>query len=1020
MLPKMRYRLALDLGSTSIGWCVLRLDPQDSPIAIVKAGVRIFSDGRNPKDGASLAVTRREARQARRRRDRVLKRKQRMMDALIRLGFFPADENARRKMLDVDPYFLRKKGLKESLSAAEFARALFHLNQRRGFKSNRVTDGGDSESGVMNRAINDLRERLARESCETLGEWLANRHAKGESVRARLRGKKQSDKAYDFYADRSMVEQEFDALWRKQKEFDAKLYSDESYAELRDILRFQRPLKPVSPGRCTLLPEEERAPLALPMVQRFRIYQEVNNLRYQDQNFKEIGLTLEQRDKVVELLEKRKNATFQQIRRELRLPESAVFNLEDSVGKRSGLNGNMTSVILSGKQAFGPRWYSFDDQTQDRIVEELLYEQSQEKIIKWLGDIAGVDQSTAETISNIRLPQGYGNLSRKAIVRILPQLQKEVITYDLAVRNAELGSHSALSHTEKTGEIMDSLPYYGIPLRRHVAFEKDNPRNDEERFGKIANPTVHIGLNQLRKVVNAVIEKYGHPSEVVVEVARELKQGQKKNLEIQQDQKKRQDRNEKHIAEACSVLGISPEALSRSQRREISQKMQLWVELNPNNVAERQCPYTGEQIGIEKLLSSEVEIEHILPFSRTLDDSMNNKTVSLRRANREKGNMTPDEAFAHHSEYCYEDILKRASVMPRAKAQRFAPDAYQKWLRDNKDFLARALNDTAYFSRIAKEYLSLICPPNKVWAIPGSLTATLRGKFGLDGLLSGSEKKNRNDHRHHAIDAAVIGVTDRGLLQKFSNANASAKSMQLNRLVEEMPLPWPTYREHVQRAIDHVIVSFKPDHGYQRRMHEDSAWGLLGNGMVRRYKLSDDGIRVREIKNQKVIEINSTNNRERHGLDQDGNPKAYKGYVGGSNYCIEICKNESGKWEGEVVPTFNAYQLVRKLGEPQALKKLRDKRFSLSGKELVMRLQRDDMVKMKINDQNVLFRVVTIRWDGQVSFAPHSEANVDARNRDKNDSFKYISKMPGALRTVQARKVSVSEIGELRDSGFKD
>lgn len=61
-MPSMRYRLALDLGSTSLGWAMVRLNAHQETCAVIKAGVRIFSDGRNPKDGSSLAVSRREAR----------------------------------------------------------------------------------------------------------------------------------------------------------------------------------------------------------------------------------------------------------------------------------------------------------------------------------------------------------------------------------------------------------------------------------------------------------------------------------------------------------------------------------------------------------------------------------------------------------------------------------------------------------------------------------------------------------------------------------------------------------------------------------------------------------------------------------------------------------------------------------------------------------------------------------------------------------------------------------------------
>ena len=134
------YRLAMDLGSTSLGWAVFRLDAEGSPSAIIKAGARIFSDGRNPKDGSSLAVTRRAARAMRRRRDRLLKRRARMLAALERNGFFPHEESARKALEKLNPFQLRGQGLETPLKPEEFGRALFHLNQRRGFQSNRKTD----------------------------------------------------------------------------------------------------------------------------------------------------------------------------------------------------------------------------------------------------------------------------------------------------------------------------------------------------------------------------------------------------------------------------------------------------------------------------------------------------------------------------------------------------------------------------------------------------------------------------------------------------------------------------------------------------------------------------------------------------------------------------------------------------------------------------------------------------------------------------------------------------------------
>lgn len=1062
MLPKMRYRLALDMGSTSIGWCLIRLDADNKPVAIIRAGVRIFPDGRNPKDGSSLAVTRRLARQMRRRRDRLLKRKARLIDSLIRLGFFPEDNEQRKALVELDPYHLRRKGLTEKLTPAEFGRALFHLNQRRGFQSNRKTDKKDSDSGLLKTAIRELRERLQADGAETVGEWLARRHDQRLSVRARLRGKTKADKAYDLYVDRAMVAEEFDALWQAQVVYTPDFFIEAKRAELRDVLLHQRKLKPVKPGRCSLLPNEERAPLALPSVQRFRIYQEANNLRLLTPSLGEQPLTLEQRNVIAQLLEGG-DVTFTKMLRALKLPGRTKFNLEDV--KRDRLKGNATAASLSKPDRFGDKWAQFDATLQDQIVEKLINEASESALVIWLQSNTGVDEAAAESIANAGLPEGYGNLSRAAIARVLPKLQEAVVPYFEAVIRAGFDSHSALSHAEQTGEVMEELPYYGEVLQRHVGFADPNAtENDlpEKRFGRIANPTVHIGLNELRKVVNGLIHRYGHPTEVVVEVARELKQSRERQQEIQREQADKQDLNRIHVDEASRILGVLPSNLDRAKRRELSQKMQLWVELNGADAANRRCPYTGEQISIHRLLSDEVEIEHILPFSITLDDSLNNKTVALRRANRDKGNRTPFDAFGHSPPgYDYTSILERAVLMPKEKAKRFAADGYQRWLKEDKDFLARALNDTAYLSRIAKEYLSLICPANKVRAIPGRLTALLRGKFGLNRVLSADGEKNRDDHRHHAVDAAVIGVTDQSLLQKFSQASASSRGNQLGRLVDDMPEPMTNYRNQVARAVQHVVVSHKPDHGHEGGLHNETAYGLHGPGevvhrvMLDSFKSADDiakknfandklkqwllertaGLsgkefavrienlmqesgtrRAKVIEKLSVIEMSTRRAADRHGLNESGQPRAYKGYKGDSNYCIEITRNAKGKWEGDVISTFEAHQIVREHG----LARLRHATLAQNGEALVMRLMIDDVIRLELDGQVRTTLVAKISGNGQVFMADIQEANVDARNRDPQGPFKYTSKMAGSLLAAKARRVTISPTGELRDPGFKE
>jgi CRISPR-associated endonuclease Csn1 len=1002
----MFYRLALDLGSTSLGWALIRLNDKNEPIAIIKAGSRIFSDGRNPKDGTSLAVTRRDARAMRRRRDRLLKRKARMMRALIEHGFFPTDEAERKSLERLDPYALRAKGLDEPLTPTEFARALFHINQRRGFKSNRKTDAKESDSSVMKGAINSLRSLLASGAARTVGEWLHLRTQNGDTTRARRRentvvredGKNKKVVSYDLYIDRAMVEQEFDALWKKQASLNPSVYTEAIGAEFKDVLLHQRPLKPVRPGRCTFIPTEERAPLALPSVQRFRIYQETNNLRILGRGLDAVALTKEQRDIVAEALEHNGKQTFTQLKKLLALGGSTTFTHEDV--KRTELKGNSTHSILSKAENFGNEWFDFDTSTQDEIVAHILTEESEVALVNWLTAYSSVDEQRAERIAQVGLAEGYGSVSRAALARILPELVRDVVTFDKAVIAAGFEHHSNLSPAA-TGEILAEMPYYGEPLQRYVGFadpratESDPP---EKRFGRIANPTVHIGLNQVRKVVNALIHKYGHPAEVIVEVARDLKQNKEQRDEESKRQRANQDRNDRYRTLVADQLRIGENQV----RRDDLQKVLLWEELSLGDALNRKCPYSGESISLGMLLSDQVEIEHILPFSMTLDDSLNNK------------NATPWQAFGDRTiaGYDFNAILARAELMPKNKRYRFGKDGYQQWLREDKDFLARALNDTRYLSRVAREYVRLICPGARV--IPGQMTAMLRGKFGVNNVLGVSGEKNRNDHRHHAVDACVIGVTDQGMLQKFASASASARERGLGRLVEMMPDPWPTYRTHVERAVNAIWVSHKPDHSHEGAMHNDTAYGLLRDGFVRHYKTTD-GKRERMQEALKVVPMSSYRAGGRHGFKDDGSPRPYKGYKGDSNYCIDIVRNEKGKWEGEVVSTFNAYQIVRTEG----VSRLRDSKLSVSGKPLVMRLIVNDSVRLNVNGILRTMRVAKISGNGQIFMADCNEANVDSRNRDKGDVFFYVSKMAGSLLSAQGRRVTISEIGEVRDPGFK-
>ncbi|MEQ9042544.1 MAG: type II CRISPR RNA-guided endonuclease Cas9 [Alphaproteobacteria bacterium] len=1042
----MVWRLGLDLGTNSIGWAALDLNEHKRPGSLMASGVRIFSDGRNPKDGQSLAVARRLPRQQRRRRDRYLKRRSEFMERLIEHGLMPADPVKRKKLETIDPWSLRVRGLDEELSLHELGRALFHLQQRRGFKSNRKTDkGAEDEKGKIKSAAIKVQAAMKSANARTLGEYLARpchddpKAAHEHPVRARLHGS--GAKAfYDFYPTREMIAEEFDALWKSQKKFHGAALSNTAHDALRGTLLFQRPLKPQPVGKCTLNPSEERAPRALPSVQHIRIYQDINHFKIRLPGEPERDLTLEERDLLAAKALGTNKLTFDTARKLLELPKEARFNLESE--RRKHIDGDKTAAVLTHKERWGPEWRKIPAEIQEKIVERLLEEENEKKCIDWLTEEHGLSHETAEKVANAPLPEGHGRLGRTATHRVFAELKRDVITYDDAARRAGYASHSDLDFD---GEVFNALPYYGEVLERHVAFGTGEPKDLlEKRVGKIANPTVHVALNQLRHVVNALMKRYGPPAEIVVELARDLPLSAKGKSELDKLQKANQDANDERRAEL--------KKLKLSDTYENRLRLRLWEELNPDDPLDRRCPYTGEQIGIERLFTDEVEIDHILPFSRTLDDGIGNKIVSMRAANRFKGQKSPYEAFASSPDpFNWEKITERAGNLPSNKSWRFGPDAMERFDNEERGFLARQLNETRYLARLTKTYLQRTGAD--VWVTPGRLTADLRWAWGLDSVLAGHNRdeaanpqKNRNDHRHHAIDAIVVALTDRGLLQRVATEAGRAEKNFDKRLLTGLPEPWPHFREDVQASIERLIVSHKPDHGVQGALHNDTAYGLVEFDNEKPRSLVVHRVPLHSFKKHKELEairdsrIRDQLMKKTAGLSgkeftdalvkagEEMNPPVrkvriletlsvvpikdksghfYKAYKGDANYCYDIFLGKNEKWDGEVISQFDANQ---KDFDPHA-------KQSGDGRELIMRLRGGDLIAVENSNQKRVMRLVKFS-KGQIVLADHFEAgSLKKRNEDKEDDFKYLTTSPSKLQKLKARLVHVDPAGRIFDPG---
>lgn len=803
-----KYRLGIDLGATSLGWAIYNTENNQ----IIDLGVRIFDDGRDDNSKASLCVARRQARNLRRLFKRHVTKMIHLTKALTDIKLLPESESERQKLKDLNPYrdmqenanlskdklrilkkmplyALRAKALDEKLELYEIGRILIHLGQRKGFLSNRKSSG--DIGGILNKGNKCLKENMNKcfdGKARTYGEYLYLKHLEDPGAPIRLKkalkkngGKTQLADGIEF-PYRSEYKNEFNAVWEKQREFYPELLNDENKEKIANILFFQRPLKDPEVGFCRFERGEKRVAKAHPLFQEFRIRQEINNIKISDLVGNYVPLDSSEREMLFDALcknPKNKSMKLSDVRKCLKLGADISINYEGSDKDKSGDNKtfltNSTELAIkkSDSDELKAFWnnlenkgdlINFLDRSGNIIKDARTVEDQEKKIIEYLCKGYNLSEEAAQILLNIPLEDGYGSLSEKAINNILVGL-REGLLYNEACEKA------GYNHSEYQYQKLNVLPYYGKILRESCLGAKTNPQNDEERFGKIGNATVHVALNQVRLLVNELIKTYGKPNDISIEYARELSASAKERLAIQNRQNKNRDDNDrirKDIKDKCG-RDINPS-------KEDIKKYKIWESMstNPKN---RVCPYTGKIISICQLFSPEIspetEIDHILPFSRTFDDSMNNKVVCFREANRDKGNRTPYEAFGseENSEYSWEDILQNIKNLNEERRWRFSKDAMKKF--DDKDSpIARSLNDTRYMTRVLQQYLLPIVDEGgykTVQSVRGGLTSMIREVWGLNLYKEkDNPEKYRTEHYHHAVDAIVIAAINRGQIESIS------------------------------------------------------------------------------------------------------------------------------------------------------------------------------------------------------------------------------------------------------------
>ena len=864
----MKKILGLDLGTSSIGWALIK--EENNETSILGLGSRIIPLNVDERDefsaGNEISKNRKRTMRRTQRKgfDRYQLRRKALTDLLIGNGFFPGSDLLALDQLSL--WGLRAKAVTQKVELKELGRILYHLNQKRGYKSSRKEENLDKKDTEYVAEVKSRHQDL-KEKGLTIGQKFYPELEANPNYRI-----KQQVYPREAYID------EFNAILKQQQVYYPGIITDELINTLRDeIIYFQRNLKSQKglvsvcdfEGFSTKDKEGREvfvgpkvAPRSSPLFQICKIWENINNLKLKNKKGEEFQFSLLQKEKIFEHLDNNERLTANDLFGILGINKNDGWYYDKLLLK--GIQGNLTKTQIAKVLDNNNPWLRFELKVEIKEGEAFLVNKNTGEITnsdeikvvspeleheplyklwhviysisdfeeckKVLREKFLFDELTAEKLTSIDFTKsGFGNKSTKAIRKILPYLMNGWVYSDACSFAGYNHSGSLTKDENLKRKLLDSIPLL--------------PKNS------LRQPVVEKILNQMINLVNAVIETYGRPDEIRVELARELKQSKEERNDTFKFLRKREKENDLIRNRLIEEYGI------RATRNNVI-KFRLFHEINgEESKLNAGCVYCGKPFGISDALRGDnVDVEHIIPKSLLFDDSQSNKTLSHRACNEAKGNKTAFDFMQHKGTIEMEayidrvDKLHKNGLIGKAKRGKLLMPAS----KIPNDFIERQIRETQYISRKAREILQQVC--FNVWSTSGSVTEYLRSLWGWDDVLMNLQlprhkeqeltewvewetgngqihKKEvikgwtkRNDHRHHAIDAMVVACTRQGFIQRVNNLSSQGNRDEMYRelkangenhrngltLLEKYLIAQKPFNTHqVQQKIAGILTSFK-------------------------------------------------------------------------------------------------------------------------------------------------------------------------------------------------------------------
>lgn len=852
-------KLGLDIGTNSVGFALIDTGEKENGLEkIIAIGSRIIKEEdihKNFNEGkaASKCADRTMYRGARRRYHRYVMRRERLKKILEQNNMMPSKELL-LKITEKELYRLRAIAVTEKISLEELGRVLYLLVQKRGFKSNRK-DASAKDTDYVE-AIKKLNSKMGD---KTIGQYFYSVFF-DESKKYEITQMKEDFPEYEEEENdtperirnnkffRAKYIEEFDRIWNKQKEFYPKILTDDLQKIVRDdIIYFHRPLKSCKHliANCEFEKNNKVVSKSSPLHQEAVIWQTINNIEITKNDGTREKPSLESLKKLFDELNFN---TKKLLNKQHRLAGSKIMKLlgykdkECSINYNEGIKGNTTllriaEALKKGGVENSEQYLSFNHNNLNEkgnlyhIWHMLFSIQDTEELKKALKNNLSFNDEEIKYLLDISFSSDYGSLSAKAIRKILPHLQKGLMYSDAC-------EEAGYNHSDQD-----------IQIKERLSFIKPNI---------LRNPVVEQVTNQVINIVNNIIDTYGKPDEVIVELARELTKSAKEKQSItkavNRDRKYHELIRQK-LMEDVDYRGKNP------TMRDIL-RYKLWEQTG------KKCLYSGKIIPLYDLYNGRTDIEHVIPRSRRLDDSQSNKIISYRIHNEKKGQKTAFEYMETLGEHdvaryvqdikalnekgskCLDGATRKVNGIKLKNLTKTSED-----LSKDGSFVASQANDTAYISKKTVELLKEVFGKENVRTAAGGITDKLRDDWGLMKVLqelnedkygkenvynderidkeTGEIKKykklkigedkdgrkiiftKRDDQRHHALDALITALTTHQIVHRLNNAHKdyrtkdpSSKDFKKSNTKFEDLMPRKDLRNYVREALKGILISY--------------------------------------------------------------------------------------------------------------------------------------------------------------------------------------------------------------------